>query len=90
MGHTISEVIGSLQSEIEESKIQLDTLASKIVEAGLATWSKNKNQNNLIHSIVAKGYQLKLKDNTIYYIKKALVRVYEFKEDKIENKNENV
>ena len=52
--------------------------------------TKDKSQNNLIHSIVAKGYRLKLKDNTIYYIKKALVRVYEFKEDKIENKNENV
>ena len=55
VGHTISEVIGSLQSEIEESKIQLDTLASRIVEAGLATWSKNKNQNNSPGTLIIRG-----------------------------------
>tara|TARA_E500000178_G_C17032777_1_gene761502 strand:- start:3969 stop:5189 length:1221 start_codon:yes stop_codon:yes gene_type:complete len=55
VGHTISEVIGSLQSEIEESKIQLDTLTSKIVEAGLATWSKNNNQNNSPGTLIIRG-----------------------------------
>ena len=55
VGHTISEVIGSLQSEIEESKIQLDTLTSKIVEAGLATWSKNNNQSNSPGTLIIRG-----------------------------------
>ena len=55
VGHTISEVIGSLQSEIAESKIQLDTLAAKIVEAGLATWSKNKNHNNSPGTLIIRG-----------------------------------
>jgi len=45
----------------------------------------DKNKNNLIHSVVANGFKLKLKDSDIYYIKKALVKVYEFKNDKIVN-----
>ena len=40
----------------------------------------DKSKNNLIHSVVAKGYKLILKSNDIQYIKKALVKVFECKE----------
>ena len=50
--------------------------------------TSDKNKNNLIHSIVANGYKLTLKDSDIHYIKKALVKVYEFKNDMIVNAKE--
>ena len=40
----------------------------------------DKSKNNLIHSVIAKGYKLILKGNDIQYIKKALVKVFEYKE----------
>jgi len=39
----------------------------------------DKSKNNLIHSVIAKGYKLILKGNDIQYIKKALVKVFEYK-----------
>ena len=47
--------------------------------------TKDKSKNNLIHSIVANGYKLTLKSNDIFYIKKALVKVYEFNKEQIAN-----
>ena len=44
----------------------------------------DKSKNNLIHSVVANGFKLTLKDSDIHYIKKALVKVYEFKNQNIE------
>ena len=52
--------------------------------------TNDKNKNNLIHSIVARGYKLNLKDGTTNFIKKALVKVYEFKEADIENENKTM
>ena len=49
-----------------------------------------KEKNNLIHSVVAKGYKLNLKDGTINYIKKALVKVYEFKNQNVDNEKKNI
>ena len=40
----------------------------------------DKSKNNLIHSVVAKGYKLILKNQDIRYIRKALVKVFEYKE----------
>ena len=45
----------------------------------------DKNKNNLIHSVVANGFKLTLKDSDTHYIKKALVKVYEFKNTEIVN-----
>ena len=45
----------------------------------------DKNKNNLVHSVVANGFKLTLKDSDTHYIKKALVKVYEFKDSKIVN-----
>ena len=49
----------------------------------------DKSKNNLIHSVVANGFKLTLKDSDIHYIKKALVKVYEFNNENIgiEKKN---
>ena len=47
--------------------------------------TKKKEKNDLIHSVVAKGYKLNLKDGTVNYIKKALVKVYEFKNQNVDN-----
>ena len=41
---------------------------------------KIKSKNNLIHSVVAKGYKLILKNQDIRYIRKALVKVFEYQE----------
>ena len=46
--------------------------------------TNDKSKNNLIHSVVANGFKLTLKDSDIHYIKKALVKVYEFKNQNIE------
>ena len=45
----------------------------------------DKSKNNLIHSVVANGFKLTLKDSDTHYIKKALVKVYEFQDSKIVN-----
>ena len=45
----------------------------------------DKSKNNLIHSVVANGFKLTLKDSDTHYIKKALVKVYEFKNTEIAN-----
>ena len=52
--------------------------------------TNDKSKNNLIHSIVARGYKLNLKDGTTNFIKKALVKVYEFKETNIENEKKTI
>ena len=52
--------------------------------------TNDKSKNNLIHSVVSKGYKLNLKDGTTNFIKKALVKVYEFKETNIENKKKTM
>lgn len=45
----------------------------------------DKSKNNLIYSVVANGFKLTLKDSDTHYIKKALVKVYEFKNTEIVN-----
>ena len=52
--------------------------------------TNDKSKNNLIHSVVSKGYKLNLKDGTTNFIKKALVKVYEFKEANIENEKKTI
>ena len=52
--------------------------------------TNDKSKNDLIHSVVARGYKLNLKNGTVHFIKKALVKVYEFKNDNIENEKKNI
>jgi len=51
------------------------------------TPTNDKSKNNLIHSVVVNGFKLTLKSNDVHYIKKALVKVYEYTNDI--NNNEN-
>ena len=70
--------------EVFKPKINTQSLEHQGCEVGMTTEPTNdKNKNNLVHSIVANGYKLQLKNNEIHYIKKALVKVYEY------NSNEN-
>ena len=52
--------------------------------------TNDKSKNDLIHSVVARGYKLNLKNGTVHFIKKALVKVYEFKNDNIEIEKKNI
>jgi molecular chaperone GrpE (heat shock protein) len=47
--------------------------------------TNDQNKNNFIASTLRKGYRIKTTENNVIYIKKALVRVYEFqnKDDRI-------
>ena len=44
--------------------------------------TNEKNKNNLIFSTLRKGYKIKTAENEIIYIKKALVKVFEYQEKK--------
>ena len=66
--------------EVFNPKINTQSLEHQGCEVDMTTEPTNdKNKNNLVHSIVANGYKLKLKNNEMQYIKKSLVKVYEYK-----------
>lgn len=77
--------------EVFTPDLNIQSLDHQGCEVDINTELTNeKNKNNLIHSIVANGYKLTLKDNDIHYIKKALVKVYEFKDEQIENEKKTI
>ena len=49
--------------------------------------TNDQNKNNFIFSTLRRGYKIKTTENQVIYIKKALVKVYEFqkKEDNLTN-----
>ena len=64
--------------EIFRPALNIQSLDHQGCEVDINTEPTNdKNKNNLIHSVVANGYKLNLKDNETVYIKKSLVKVYE-------------
>ena len=70
--------------EVFTPKLNIQSLDHQGCEVDISTeLTKDKSKNNLIHSIVANGYKLTLKSNDIIYIKKALVKVYEFNKEQI-------
>ncbi len=74
-----------------EPELNIQSLDHQGCEVDINTQPTNdKSKNDLIYSVVAKGYKLNLKDGTTHYIKKALVKVYEFKNDSVENENKNI
>jgi len=77
--------------EVFTPDLNIQSLDHQGCEVDINTELTNeKNKNNLIHSVVANGYKLTLKNNDIHYIKKALVKVYEFKDDQIENEKKTI
>jgi heat-inducible transcriptional repressor len=47
-GRTLDEALLEIRDEIEQNRAQLDTLTSKVVEAGLAVWAGDKGSGSLI------------------------------------------
>ena len=48
VGQTIKDTCDSLLRELEKNRALIDTLTSKVLEAGLATWAGNKKDGTLI------------------------------------------
>ena len=79
-------VLNNSGVESFEPKLNTSSLDDHSCEVDVSTEVTNdQNKNNLICSIMRKGYMIKTKENQIVYIKKALVKVYEYqkKEDNI-------
>ena len=79
-------VLNNSGVESFEPKLDTSSLDDHSCEVDVLTEITNdQNKNNLICSVLRKGYMIKTKENQIVYIKKALVKVYEYqkKEDNI-------
>jgi heat-inducible transcriptional repressor len=48
VGHSLDQAQASIRQELEDHRSQLDTLAARVVEQGLATWSKDEGGGVLI------------------------------------------
>lgn len=74
-----------------EPELNIQSLDHQGCEVDINTEPTNdKSKNDLIHSVVSRGYKLNLKDGTTHFIKKALVKVYEYKNESVENENKNI
>lgn len=47
-GRTLADAIGEIRRELESQRAQLDSLAAKVVEAGIATWAGQERTGALI------------------------------------------
>jgi hypothetical protein len=73
--------------EVFNPEINTQSLEHQGCEVDMTTEAtKDKNKNNLVHSIVAKGYKMTLKNNEIKKKKKALVKVFEYKNNDKDDK----
>ena len=80
-------VLNNSGIESFEPKVNTSSLDDHSCEVDVVTEITNdQNKNNFIASTLRKGYRIKTTENDVIYIKKALVRVYEFqnKEDRID------
>jgi len=80
-------VLNNSGIESFEPKVNTSSLDDHSCEVDVVTEVTNdQNKNNFIASTLRKGYRIKTTENDVIYIKKALVRVYEFqnKEDRID------
>ncbi len=74
-------VLNNSGVESFEPKINTSSLDDHSCEVDVSTEiTDDQNKNNLICSILRKGYMIKTKENQVVYIKKALVKVYEYKQ----------
>ncbi|MFP6710621.1 MAG: heat-inducible transcriptional repressor HrcA [Rhodospirillales bacterium] len=62
VGRTIAEARSSINAEIEQSKIQLNKLSAKVVEAGLATWAGDAASGNVRGTLIVRGQANLLED----------------------------
>ncbi len=80
-------VLNNSGIESFEPKVNTSSLDDHSCEVDVVTEITNdQNKNNFIASTLRKGYRIKTTENDVIYIKKALVRVYEFqnKDDRID------
>ena len=74
-------VLNNSGVESFEPKQNTPSLDDHSCEVDTETETTNEQKkNNLIFSTLRKGYKLKTTENEVIYIKKALVRVYEYRE----------
>ena len=74
-------VLNNSGIESFEPKQNTPSLDDHSCEVDTETETTNEQKkNNLIFSTLRKGYKLKTTENEVIYIKKALVRVYEYRE----------
>ena len=80
-------VLNNSGIESFEPKVNTSSLDDHSCEVDVVTEITNdQNKNDFIASTLRKGYRIKTTENDVIYIKKALVRVYEFqnKDDRID------
>ena len=80
-------VLNNSAIESFEPKVNTSSLDDHSCEVDVVTEITNdQNKNDFIASTLRKGYRIKTTENDVIYIKKALVRVYEFqnKDDRID------
>ena len=75
-------VLNNSGIEVFTPKININSIDHHGCEVDAITEpTKDKEKNNLVHSIISNGYMTKLKNDEIFYLKKALVKIYEFNND---------
>ena len=75
-------VLNNSGIEIFTPKLNINSIDHHGCEVDVITEpTKDKEKNNLVHSIISNGYMTKLKNDEIFYLKKALVKIYEFNND---------
>ncbi len=82
-------VLNNSGVESFEPKLNTSSLEDHSCEVDVSTEIiDDQSKNNLICSILKKGYMIKTTENQVVYLKKALVKVYEYqaKKDNIESK----
>lgn len=82
-------VLNNSGVESFEPKVNTSSLDDHSCEVDVSTEIiDDQSKNNLICSILKKGYMIKTKENQVVYLKKALVKVYEYqtKKDNINSK----
>ncbi|MSO53568.1 MAG: heat-inducible transcriptional repressor HrcA [Rhodospirillales bacterium] len=48
VGRTLAQALDDIRIELKEHRAQLDTLAERVIEAGLATWTEGDSKGSLI------------------------------------------
>ena len=61
-GRSLSEALAAIQQEIEQQRVELDALTRQVVEAGLALWAKNGQQDSGV--LIVRGQANLLEDVT--------------------------
>jgi heat-inducible transcriptional repressor len=62
VGRTIAEARSMIHLEIEQSRVQLNDLSAKVVEAGLATWAGKDNVGTVPGTLIVRGQANLLED----------------------------